>query len=441
MMIKTKLYAHQQEAIDKLSKVKVGALFMDMGTGKTLTALKLFDLRRESKKVDRLIFLCPVSSKKNLMDEVSKHTDYVYGKDYLIYGIDSISQSDRIYLELLNTVNARDMIVIDESTYIKNPFAKRTQRAIELSKKVKYKLIMTGTPITKFVKDLWGQITFLSPLIFNYDTYYKFANNHLIYDKEKGYIISNANVDYLTQKLSPYVYEKSIEEITDMPDQVFLSTVYQMSKKRQALYDYTLNKILGEIFLQDASDTVIFKLFVELQKVVSYDPERIEVLEYVINKLNPEQQAIIWFKYKKERDMIRHLLDNRGDTYSIFDGEYKEEDDFKTGKTRFLLANIQTGSHAQNFQNCHYQIFYSNSFDYATRLQAERRTWRAGQPNKCVYYDIISNAGIEDMIISSLNKKEDLLRNFKELSRRFNKEYLIKYLKKELSVRDDQDRT
>src|SRR5690606_20999115 len=115
--------------------------------------------------------------------------------------------------------------------------------------------------------------------------------------------------------------------------QVFLSTVYQMSKKRQALYDYTLNKILGEIFLQDASDTVIFKLFVELQKVVSYDPERIEVLEYVINKLNPEQQAIIWFKYKKERDMIRHLLDNRGDTYSIFDGEYKEEDDFKTGKT------------------------------------------------------------------------------------------------------------
>lgn len=133
------------------------------------------------------------------MDEVSKHTDYVYGKDYLIYGIDSISQSDRIYLELLNTVNARDMIVIDESTYIKNPFAKRTQRAIELSKKVKYKLIMTGTPITKFVKDLWGQITFLSPLIFNYQSYYQFAANHLVYDKERGYIISSANVDYLTQ--------------------------------------------------------------------------------------------------------------------------------------------------------------------------------------------------------------------------------------------------
>ena len=440
-MIKTKLYAHQQEAIDKLSKVKVGALFMDMGTGKTLTSLKLFDLRRSMGKVDRLIYLCPISSKKNLIEEVTKHTDYQYGKDYLIFGIDSISQSDRIYLELLNTVNNRDMLVLDESTYIKNPFAKRTQRALRISKMTQYKLIMTGTPITKFVKDLWGQITFLSPLIFNYQSYYQFAANHLVYDKERGYIISSANVDYLTQKLSPYVFEKNIEDITDMPGQVFLSTVYHLSDERQFLYNITLDKILGEVFLQDASNTIIYQLFVELQKIVSYDPDRVKALEYVLDKLNPEHQAIIWFKYKKERDFIIDCLTKRGATYSIFDGEHKQEDDFKIGKTQYLIANIQTGSHAQNFQNCYYQIFYSNSFDYATRLQAERRTWRAGQSHKCIYYDIYSNAGIEDMIIRSLNKKEDLLQSFKQLSRRFNKEYLEKYLRKELSVKDDQDRS
>lgn len=434
-MIKTKLYQHQQEAIDKLSKVKVGALFMDMGTGKTLTALKLFDLRRQKGKVDRLIFMCPISSKKNLIDEVAKHTDYQYGKDYLIFGIDSISQSDRIYLELLNTVNNRDMLVLDESTYIKNPFAKRTQRALRISKMTQYKLIMTGTPITKFVKDLWGQITFLSPLIFNYDTYYKFANNHLIYDKEKGYIIRSANVDYLTQKLSPYVYEKNIEDITDMPSQLFLSITYDLSLEQKKLYERTLEKILGDMYLQDASDSIIFRLFTELQKVVSYDPERIDNLDYVLSKLNPEKQAIIWFKYKKERDFIIEYLDKRGSTYSIFDGVNKQEDDFKTGKTQYLIANIQTGSHAQNFQNCYYQIFYSNSFDYATRLQAERRTWRAGQSHKCIYYDIYSNAGIEELIIRSLRKKEDLLQNFQKLSRRFNKKYLEEYLRKELAVK------
>ena len=33
----TTAYAHQRAAIEKLSQLKVGALFMDMGTGKTRT--------------------------------------------------------------------------------------------------------------------------------------------------------------------------------------------------------------------------------------------------------------------------------------------------------------------------------------------------------------------------------------------------------------------
>ena len=36
----TTAYAHQRAAIEKLSQLKVGALFMDMGTGKPRTALE-----------------------------------------------------------------------------------------------------------------------------------------------------------------------------------------------------------------------------------------------------------------------------------------------------------------------------------------------------------------------------------------------------------------
>ena len=45
----TTAYAHQRAAIEKLSQLKVGALFMDMGTGKTRTALELIWLRRKRK--------------------------------------------------------------------------------------------------------------------------------------------------------------------------------------------------------------------------------------------------------------------------------------------------------------------------------------------------------------------------------------------------------
>lgn len=409
---------------------------MDMGTGKTLTALKLFDIRRKAGKVDKLIILCPISGKRNTIAETEKHTYFVYGRDYEIFGIDSISQSDRIYLEALYSINSRTMLVLDESTYIKNPYAIRSKRALELSKKTDYKLIMTGTPITKFVNDLWAQITFLSPLIFGYKSYHSFANNHLIFHKEKGYIIRSANVDYLTQKLSPYIYEKKIEEVIDMPEQSYNLKYYFLSQKKREEYELLKDKILGEWLLEDASDQIIYRLFTELQKLVSYDPDRLNILVDIIRELNPEQQAIIWTKYHKERDYIIDYLKSQGESFSIFDGKHKQEDAFKQKRTRFLVANLQTGSRMQNFQNSHYQIFYSNSFDYDIRIQAERRTWRAGQKHKCIYYDIQSNTGIENLIFYSLRKKSNLLRDFQDLSRRFNKKYLEEYLRKELAIND-----
>jgi SNF2 family DNA or RNA helicase len=41
------------------------------------------------------------------------------------------------------------MIIVDESTTIKNRSAKRTKNITKLGIKVKYKRILTGSPITK----------------------------------------------------------------------------------------------------------------------------------------------------------------------------------------------------------------------------------------------------------------------------------------------------
>ena len=41
------------------------------------------------------------------------------------------------------------LMVIDESTTIKNPKARRTKNIVRLSTKAKYRRIMTGSPVTK----------------------------------------------------------------------------------------------------------------------------------------------------------------------------------------------------------------------------------------------------------------------------------------------------
>jgi len=54
------------------------------------------------------------------------------------------------------------LMVIDESTTIKNPSAKRTKNILNLSTNTKYRRIMTGSPVTKNPLDLYSQCEFLS---------------------------------------------------------------------------------------------------------------------------------------------------------------------------------------------------------------------------------------------------------------------------------------
>lgn len=89
----------QEKAFEKLSKLKVGALFMEMGTGKTKVALDLIASKKE--KVDYILWICPFSIKSEILVEKNKwHPEL----EIEVVGCESIGSSDRIYIELLNKV-------------------------------------------------------------------------------------------------------------------------------------------------------------------------------------------------------------------------------------------------------------------------------------------------------------------------------------------------
>ena len=69
----TNLLPHQQPAIAKMLPIRVGALFMDMGLGKTRTAIELVHQRLG--KWDRLFWLTPCSLRHNVRAEWLRHTD------------------------------------------------------------------------------------------------------------------------------------------------------------------------------------------------------------------------------------------------------------------------------------------------------------------------------------------------------------------------------
>jgi hypothetical protein len=107
-----KLTKRQQEAFDKFSKLKVGALFMKQGTGKTRVAIELI----HSTDCDFVLFLCPYSTKRNLLDEIEK---WGLDKPFEVVGYETISSSDRKYLELMDLKSkySKIFIVADEPAF------------------------------------------------------------------------------------------------------------------------------------------------------------------------------------------------------------------------------------------------------------------------------------------------------------------------------------
>ena len=71
------------------------------------------------------------------------------------------------------------LLVVDESSRIKRPGAKRTKFITQIGKEAKYRRILTGTPVTKGPEDVYSQFKFLDPYILGYESFYSFRVFHL----------------------------------------------------------------------------------------------------------------------------------------------------------------------------------------------------------------------------------------------------------------------
>ena len=168
---------HQEPAVDKLIRPRVGAAFMDMGTGKTRVAIELVKRRYDLGRVNRVVWFCPVSLRETIRHEIHKHTE---GLDVNVFdhkttdanlpdcfwhviGIESMSQSDRLKMAAAALMTRNTFVIVDESTYIKGYRSARTCWITDISSKCRYRIILTGTPLTQGVVDLFAQVRFLSP--------------------------------------------------------------------------------------------------------------------------------------------------------------------------------------------------------------------------------------------------------------------------------------
>ena len=459
MKIDIPLLPHQEEAVNKLKKIKVGALYMEQGTGKTRTALELISARLNSAKVNAALWLCPCSVKRNLREDLAYYCGE-FPQDIIVRGIESLSSADVLYIKLLELVKKyRVFLVVDESNLTKNKDAIRTQRTIELASHCEYKLILNGTPISKNEADMFAQWYILDWRILGYQSFYSFAANHLEYKRVRlpngreiidyNRIEQVLNTDYLSEKIAPYTYQVKKAECLELPEKKYFGKPFALDEEQ--MEEYREVKLAYLEYVDEIRSETIYKLFTALQHVVSgrrvltspkermateammpdADNPRLWALRNLLQREIGDEKVLIFCKYRTEAETICKMLMQMGKSSVLFTGEIAQKKRQENRKrfrddVQVMVANKACGAYGLNLQFCRNIIFYSNDFDLATRMQAEDRVHRIGQTEEVRIYDIYAVDTIDEFIMRCLWRKESLVEEFKKNIEKWRGE-MIKY--------------
>ena len=168
------------------------AFLMEQGTGKTLPMIATLGHRFMKGQIKRALIICPVSVASELELQFQNFADYPHDVTVLVGDtklrnktltewVDTpglqivITNYEATWTKLKNGRNGNspeitkwkpDIIVCDESQRLKNGNSTQTKAVCKISKDTRYKMIMTGTPVSQSPLDFFGQYKFLDPCIF-----------------------------------------------------------------------------------------------------------------------------------------------------------------------------------------------------------------------------------------------------------------------------------
>lgn len=458
--------AHQKEAMKAAWPHTQFALFMEMGTGKTYTAINLAAGRFLKGQIEAMIIICPTPIKLVWVDEfemfspvpyemfimhsgMNKKAEQFIDKDsgkklkVFVVGVEALSQGKAGEIVLAFARKYKVMTTIDESSRIKKDSAGRTKKAYKIGEESEYRLIMTGTPITQGIEDLYSQFKFLNHWIIGSKSFFTFRNRYCIMGGfENRSIIGYQNTNQMLEQVAKYVYTIKLADAVDMPDKIFRKLIVEPTKEQKDAI-----KSLEEFFeAENEGDSITTETVLErltryqqicggnfpyadedggyhTKPISGGNPKLSALLQDIEDNLGGKK-AVIWARFRPEiNEIVVALKEKYGDTAVIefhggvdFDSRREGVKRFQNDPdARFFISLQQVGGMGITLTASHHTYYFSNSFSYEDRIQSEFRTWRKGQKSHCTYTDIILNNRYDKMTAIAISKKMSLAEYVDEL--------------------------
>lgn len=410
----------------------------DMGLGKTIQVISLIlKLKEENRIKGQSLVVCPTTLLGNWVKELhgfapSLNVSVYHGPDRkLDEKADIIITTFAVLRIDIEEIKKKSwgLLVIDEAQNIKNPDTSQTLAVKSL--KAEFKIAMTGTPVENRLTELWSIFDFINKGYLG--SLREFQKRYAVpIEKFK----QTNRAEKLKLSISPFVLrrlktDKSV--ISDLPEKVVLDEYCYLSKTQAALYESTLNSIMGQIAEAQGINRrgMIFKLITALKQICNHPfqykksgemtkdvsgkcDKFISVLDGILQN---KEKSVVFTQYKEMGKILVPIVQNELSTTPLFFHgslntaqreamlkQFQEDDE-----SRIMILSLKAGGTGLNLTNATNVIHYDLWWNPAVEDQATDRTYRIGQKNNVMVHRLITLGTFEEKIDEMIKKKKKLV--------------------------------
>jgi SNF2 family DNA or RNA helicase len=483
------LYEVQKRGVIVLLMSRVLGLFFEMGMGKTPTSIYAYGLLRQYLENPRCLIISPLSVKlewenmfKKFLDlEVYEAEDDIENKEIIITNYDRLidrkakKKDEVIESEVFRKLLKEnfDVIIIDESHFIKNISSKRTRSVIEILKrtrlkthkkfnvgkidsstikscgKLPYVWFLTGTPLEEvsdifvflrcgFGKKFVRYRDFLEYFTIWKEIYTRDRRKIRVFDAIKN----ESEFSRLVNKISITKDRSEIVEIDSIDKIIELDLSPKVEKEYIKIMNSEKDNILSKITkgIQLCNNPKLLN--------INLESEKLNALVDIIN--GTKSKVIVWTIFRDSVNMIKSRLDKEKiKSVAFMGGEDDEivrkkfEDDCKV-----LISTIAKGSIGVNFMKIADVVIYMDRpFSYTQWIQSRDRVMRVDRDTSkpVLFIDLKMKSPfdekenengkkrvfVEEIIDRVMEKKTTLNKLIKE----YENEFLFTYQKSKKSTK------
>jgi SNF2 family DNA or RNA helicase len=416
-----------------------GGLFLEMGLGKSKIATDIYSYKKMKGWCKRCFVITPNSVVDNDVEQFLMHSPI---KKLIVepcHGTRAqklkIISDPRVDVAVLNYESVAsleteiklakfDMIVCDESTRIKNPQAQCSKAIHRIGDTAKQRYALTGTPITQNAIDIYSQYKFVDKAIFG-PSFWAFKATYAVMGGYMNKVITGyRDLDGLQKKIFSCGVRFTKADCLDLPPKTYEKKYVELNADERKLYKQITEQITTELKGQVITAAMALTKLTKLAQVASgflkcddgsilrlKNPSKILELKDIFEDIMPTK-IIIWCSYVDNVAQVSELCTKLKLKWVKVDGSVKPQDRqkaveaFQTNKTvSVFIAQIQTAGYGVTLTAASYEVFFTNTWSLAARLQAEDRAHRIGLKHNLTIIDLVAKKTVDEAVDWALGKK------------------------------------